>query len=229
MVPAFSRTHIPVHNAQLTDDRDYLFEPGECGVGLYAAIVDTNLKSVLAENDTPRPVSLPSNCRLGAITECDFDNAFLAVPEPDEEHDIADLAIRQPKAAHKTSWVKKTFAALVGATAALQAQPSSAPPTASQSSALMETTLPNGVTVHGTPEAARQIAALVDEYPQLWTDNGFVDLPEDEWMKIPLKANWEATMGSRIGKAKVYNLGEKDRQLVTHESPREGERWVSGG
>lgn len=45
----------------------------------------------------------------------------------------------------------------------------------------------------------------------LWNDNRFANLPEGQWMKIPLKSDWKSRVS---GKAKVYPLGSKDKELV---------------
>ena len=52
----------------------------------------------------------------------------------------------------------------------------------------LETKLPNGVYIYGEPDVTIQIAGVVAEVPEIWEDKGgFVDLPEEHWMEIPLK------------------------------------------
>ena len=52
----------------------------------------------------------------------------------------------------------------------------------------LEHVLPSGITIYGNQEEASQIAAVAQEFPEIWTDQGTtVDIPEDEWMPIPLK------------------------------------------
>jgi hypothetical protein len=55
------------------------------------------------------------------------------------------------------------------------------------------------------------ISAALDEFPTIWTDIGFVDVPEDHWMRIPLRSDWESKIK---GKARVYPLGLRDREVV---------------
>ena len=75
---------------------------------------------------------------------------------------------------------------------------------------LAETVLPNGVTVYNS-DGLDSFAKIVEEFPALWQDTGFAKMPEENWMKIPLKSDWEERVS---GKAKVYPLGAKDRELV---------------
>lgn len=54
---------------------------------------------------------------------------------------------------------------------------------------------------------------MVEGYPNLWTDNGnVVDVPEEQWMEIPLLNNWPDLYNPR--QVRVYPLGTKDRQEV---------------
>ena len=76
----------------------------------------------------------------------------------------------------------------------------------------MDMVLPNGVTVyHSSKQAVAQLSQLVVEYESIWHDEGFAKLPEENWMKIPLKSDWESKIS---GKAKVYPLSNRDRELV---------------
>lgn len=68
----------------------------------------------------------------------------------------------------------------------------------------------NGIMIYGTLQEIRSLIELVDQYPTLWKDEGFVDILV-EWMKLPLHLCWE-TKVSR--KAKVYSVGLKDCQCM---------------
>lgn len=72
--------------------------------------------------------------------------------------------------------------------------------------------LPSGVILHkAEKEIVDKFTEIVNDYPSIWVEKGFADLPEDNWMRIPLKADWEEKV---TGKAKVYPLGAKDREFV---------------
>ena len=47
---------------------------------LYCVVVNSGLSSVLVKNKGDRPITIARNVRLGAITEYDFDCAYLATP-----------------------------------------------------------------------------------------------------------------------------------------------------
>ena len=57
-----------------------------------------------------------------------------------------------------------------------------------------------------------KLSTIVTEYTEIWDDRGgFVDLPQEDWIRILLRADWESKI---TGKLKVYPLGIKDRVIV---------------
>ena len=71
-----------------------------------------------------------------------------------------------------------------------------------------ETVLPNGITIYGAPESetVHKLTAVMEAFPDLWKDTGkFMDLPQDEWMRIPLRLDWESRLPAKG--AWMYPLG----------------------
>lgn len=78
--------------------------------------------------------------------------------------------------------------------------------------AALERVLPNGITIHDSgTEAVEAFTKIVDEYASIWTDQGFAELPEENWMRIPLKSDWE---DKTPGKIRVYPLGTRDKEFI---------------
>ena len=215
VIPPFSSATIPVHYASLPDNRDFLFEPSsDSSLSLYAHLVDAGLTTILARNDTAQAIQVPRNLRLGAITEIDYDNCYHVT---EDTSDVSELAVRHNS---KPGWFKKALtcvSALLAATGPVaSAKPSaiSDVSTSSRSSIPLghEVTLPNGVNIYARDdEHIEAFTNLVEEFPKLWQDADFVNLPQSEWMRIPLRSDWESRVS---GKAKVYLLGLKDREVV---------------
>ena len=205
---------IPVNYHAQLPERDLLFEPDESELTLYAHIVDSSVDSILARNESSTPVSVTKKTRLGYITEIPYDNCYLATPE------VAELAARPPKKTRQQGWAQQVLKAATTylattsiGTVAASTGPSDRSGIPSVETKPTETLLANGVTVHGSPHdpATVKLAQVVTSYPKLWEDSGFVDIPQDRWMRIPLKPGWEDKVD---GSAKTYPLGEKDRQVV---------------
>lgn len=213
-LPPHSDVIIPVHSIKSMPDRDYLFEPiSNATFSLFAHTVSVDTKGILARNNSDKVVEIPRNFRLGHVTEIYYSEAFHADP------DIADLAIRAPRSEHKTSWFKKLLVACAAAQAAIHSPFANAANVVSSQLSTSEITPPpieiilsNGVTIHNSSkEAIDGFSNLVGEYFKVFQDQGFANLSEDHWMKIPLKSGWEEKVKE---KAKVYPLGSKDKALV---------------
>ena len=223
MVPPRSTIDVPViYNGSIPQDRDFLFEPGcqqDLGVngGVFAHLVDSSLSFVQVYNATDAPVKLQRKCRLGSMVEYSQDGAYLASPVD------AFLAAGSTK-----SWSGNlakgitAFAALACAgmmansvvptmqtstnSVATMAQPTPPQPMIDPR---LEHVMPSGLTVYGTQDTAEQIASVAMEFPEIWTDRGTtVDIPEEEWMPIPLKP--EAVSKP----SRVYPASQKDREVI---------------
>ena len=76
-----------------------------------------------------------------------------------------------------------------------------------------EIKLPNGVTIFSKdPVISVAFTRVVQEFPQIFgSGQGFVKVPEEGWIRVPLRENWEELSK---GKVKVYPLGTKDQAVV---------------
>ena len=71
--------------------------------------------------------------------------------------------------------------------------------------------LPNSVHIYSAnKEHANAFESLVAQFP-IWGElEGFVNVPEDDWMEIPLIPNWE----SQVPWNHVYKQGLKEWQII---------------
>ena len=220
MVPPRTTIQVPVaYRGDIPGDRDFLFEP-ECSQdfgadgGVFAHIVDSSLSFVQVYNASNVPVRLPRKARLGSLVEFEQDGAYMV------SSDQAHLA-----AGNTSTWKSRLTKGFIAFAAGLStlSQPSVVnkdlvsplqPFTSSPSVAVnptMEHVMHNGITVYGTPGVASQIAAVANEFPEIWTDQGStVRMPESDWMPIPLKPN----AADIIKPARAYPVSQKDKQLI---------------
>ena len=178
-----------VYHGTIPEDRDYLFEPqssyklGHEG-GVYAHIVDASMSFVKVKNATPCPVKLSKHARLGTIVEYNGHGCYMVSPDAES-------------------------LATCGWRVSGQDPPSIISGSATRTDPLKEHPLLNGVTVYGDHDAATALADLVSDFKDMFTDLGkTVDVPEEQWMPIRLKA------GAQPKASRVYPLGQKDRQVV---------------
>ena len=232
VVPAGATINVPVtYHGQLPDDRDFLFEPqcrrhlGEDG-GVFAHIVDASLSHVMVRNTTGLPVHLRSRDRLGTVAEYNQQACYSLTPDAGFLATGGYLNKKSTKSWKKRLGMVAAAAAYAVSVASGLAKPSS--PTADQSvnpiastvptvqqplpatiDPQLETVLPSGITVYGSPDVATQLAAVADEFPTIWNDQGTtVDIPEEQWMPINLKPD------ASVKPARVYPVSAKDREVI---------------
>lgn len=207
--------------------------------GVYAHMVDASFRAVQVRNDTDHTVVIPRKARLGKLGEYEQDGCFpigahhadlaatgwrnwktklardivtaataMAMVAPAMTARVPDfhIGLREPPAntLSQTSFsMPKPLAN--NSTASIASTAS----TAVTIDPYLENVMPNGVTVYGKPEAAEPLAQLLDDYQDLFIDQGqTVDIPEEEWMPIPLKP------GATSKPAKVYPVGQKDKEVI---------------
>ena len=223
VVPPYSIAMIPIHSlsAITATTQDFLFEPRELDhASLFSHVLNSSTEGILVKNSTSTPIKIPRNTRLGHLQELGVEQGLSASAFLATEHNLATLAERPPRQ-KRIGWFTRTVTMLAAAYS-LQA-PSSSQFEGTQSSefqlssgpSIPETVLPNGVTIYGTQESepVHKLTQVVSEFPKLWEDTGtFVNIPEDEWMRIPLLSDWESRIPAKG--ARVYPLGTEDRKEV---------------
>lgn len=227
IVKASSRVVLPPRSTQtvqvafagqLPSDRDLLFEPqcslqlGQAG-GVYAHVVDSSFQTIQVRNDTDHHVTIPRRERLGTLGEYDQDGYFLIGAH---HADLAATGWRNWKtkfarnvvlaATAMTTTARKEIA-MVDASHTDLRKPSAG--SAVTIDPLLENVMANGVTIYGRPDAAQPLVDLIQAHQDLFIDQGqTVDIPEPEWMPIPLKP------GATSKPAKVYPVGHRDREVI---------------
>lgn len=215
---------VPVSTPQNLPQRDFLFEPKkQKNLTTFAHIVDSQISGILVKNESDFAVKIPRKLRLGVLHEIDYENVFFA-----EESHLTDDDFQEPIQAQKgprnqrqgsklsRNWIKQ--AATLASIASMSVASSYSTLVDHTSLSLLgagpsESKLSNGVMVYGDQYQKQQLSQLCDEFPELWIDQGFARVPPDEWMKLPLRSDWESRMPSS-NRAKVYPLGIADREVV---------------
>ncbi|KAL3428067.1 hypothetical protein PVAG01_01576 [Phlyctema vagabunda] len=204
VIPPRGMVTVPIH-AIPQGDRDFLFEPDDVDVvTLYSTIVDDSTSTMLVKNTSDKPVQLQRNMRIGRLYEMEDEHGLTATAFAGSSIEPEDIVAMSEKPPRQMSpyWFVKALSALHNTEAELPVVPKD-----------NENLLPNGVTVYGEQPALNKLSRIVAEFPKLWEDSGaFVDIPEDEWMKIPLRSDWESRAPSKH--ARVYPQGIEARKLI---------------
>ena len=213
ILPPRSKATVAVSYTTIPEERDFLFEPAKnFPVALYAHLVDASTKCIVAENESDLPVTLPKRQRVGRIVEFEQDLECFLTKVSNE-----GLAKLSPR----STWERNVLNDIIS-TASITPNPPSAFNISTDGSPPIDSAVPTperqddyGVTYYGSLEQYERLRNVVYQYPTIWTDTGgFADVPEDKWMTIPLKEGWQ---DKTKGKAKVYPLGIRDREIVDKE------------
>lgn len=80
----------------------------------------------------------------------------------------------------------------------------------------MTADLPERITIEGVhiydgdPKAASRFEKIIKDYPKLWVNDGCVDIPESQMMKVPLVEGWQNQKLAH----RSYALSQRDRQVL---------------
>ena len=172
-----------------------MFEPIDSMLSLYAHLVDFSVPAVLAKNDTDVAITVLRNHRLGTVYDTDFDNCYLVSQE--DQTDAVSLVTRLPRSEHYGSWFKRVLKVLKPTVVVMLAALYSAfpvtettvllkPKDVSVSATPNDIIMPNGVTIFGN---AGSLQSVVNRFPSLWEEGEFAKILQEDWMRIPLRAD----------------------------------------
>lgn len=180
--------------------------------------MNASVKGILVKNSTSTPILIPRNIRLGHLQELGTKQSLVALAFlGTTDQDLAAIAKRLPRQ-RRVGWFTKAIAMLAATYTAASSSPTATltvAPRPETAATRPETVLPNGVTIYGpsnSPNVA-ELAKAVNDFPKIWNDAGtFANIPKDEWMKIPLRSDWENKISTKA--PQVYPLGIEDRKCV---------------
>ena len=188
LVPPRFEVIISLLPIPLPDNRGFLFHPtAQTNLTLFADIIHHDTTKVLVQNTSEQPLRISRCQKLGHVVDICYNNCFFANAEV-----ILNSAIVPPLTA--------PF---------LEHKPSLAPTPTDPS---MERTLDNWVKVYGDKHAATLLARLVAKFPTIWESQGFVQIPPERWITVPLKPGWESKVSSI--KPRIYPFGNEAQKVV---------------
>ncbi len=163
MVSPHSEAIIPLVPLPLPNNRDFLFHPAtQPNLTLFTHLVNHQTSKVLVRNNSSQILRIRRRHKLGHLIDIAYKNCFLA-----KTHYALDATTSPPSSQHLSDHDTR-------------------PPFLATDSSL-EIVLSNGVRVYGDETVVRRIAELVAEYPTIWESQGFVQIPPERWMTVPLK------------------------------------------
>jgi hypothetical protein len=199
MISFYSMTIISIHNANLSSNRDFLFEPDDTDISLYAHAINDSITAIMTKNLISKIVKISRNDRLRKITKIQYLNAFHA----NSETNLQNYVERTSRRIHKISWFNRVLRAVAVAYVAVFIMF-----TSNDQNIIHKT----DVIIHNfTSQTVFIFSNLIEQYSDLWKSEEFVKLFENEWMRISLRSNWKTKI---FGKVKIYSLETENKKLV---------------
>ena len=183
IIPPESEALVQFVCSSLPDDRDFLFNPNPYShIILFSHILNNLTCRILVRNTSHRSVLLPRRQQLGTLTKVSYDNCFQVSLYP-------ELAEHPPTTPNYQDGISM-----------LALEPD------------LKTCLANRIRVYGQPLAVQKISDLANEFPSIWEPSGFVQIPPERWMTVPLYTDWQSHLHTI--KPRVYPLNNEAKALV---------------
>ena len=181
---------VSIHNIVIFN-YDYIFESDEINFSIYVYVVNANIKIILIKNDISVVLTISRNFRLEKLIEMNYSNVCLM------NVNVVELTLRRFKSEHKKAWFNKILQTYIVVKNLFSST---------------NTTLFNNVTIHNFfDNAVKVFIKFVHEFFSLWINQEFVNLFEQNWMKISLKANWKFKIKNKV---KMYFVEIKNRIVI---------------
>ena len=193
----------------ISEDRDFLFESSfKTNVTLYHHVIDSYTSEVIVKNDFLKSVKISKNFRLEMITEITYDDCFLM--SSNESHMIITSSI--------SNWIKQKFETFT----MLSAKFNKVEPAISSIDSLYQTDhvvnsfmkeirLINDIMLCENQTAIQAYTKLVNEFLTLWRNEDFINIPEDRWMKLALRNDWQSHLTEKF---KIYSFDNENKKVL---------------
>ena len=156
-------------------------------------ILDITIKRILVKSEIERAIKVLRRYRLDQISEIDCDNCF--------QISEADLRI---KSSFKSDLINNKTALFFDFTSVILS-------IISKTLRNMKSKLFNDIMLYDDKKTTKTYIKLFKKFSTLWEDREFIDVLENDWMRILLKDNWQTKV---TDKSKIYSLRIKNRQVL---------------
>ncbi len=190
---------ISIHNINLLFNRDFLFESNDIDISFYAHTIDNFIIIIMTKNFINKIVKISRNDRLEKVTKIQYFNAFHA----DSDANLQNYVEKTSRHVHKIFWfnrVLKTTAVVYMIVIVIF--------TSNNQKIIHK----NDVIIYNfTSQTIASFSKLVDQYSNLWKNEEFVNLFQNQWMRIFLRSDWEIRIFEKV---KIYFLKIENKKLM---------------
>ena len=193
LISAHTEKLISIYKIFLANQNYFFESANSINFFIYAYLIDIKTNFISIRNDNNKALRISKNFKLSKIVESEYVNAFQV------DTTVSELAIRSSKSDYQSTWFNKMLAAMANAHTVIVFDST-------------DTILFNEITVHiSSTQAINAFTNLINNYSIIWTNQRFVKLSENNWMKLSLKTNWENNVKEKV---RVYSLDARDKKVI---------------
>ena len=205
-IPPLSVKAVPISYKGTLPNRDFEITPHHRGV--YTQLADCSTDHILVANYSCNEEIITESCDLGTLHDCEYEGGQrLGVEHLElslEENEIEDY------------YGEDTDIECYSTSADHNNTVNTLPVSVNHVDTAHQRQISFGVTAYAEDSSEaifQKLDDVIKEFPELWNeDRGLVNIPEEEWMEIPLVNDWNLS-GSKLAH-KVYPLGPEEQKLV---------------
>ncbi len=184
-------------------DRDFLFESSSSIlVFIYAHVIDARTSEIIVRNEFAKSMKISKNFRLGIAQEIQYDDCFYAL----QKHHFALQVSRKNRITKKL----KVDTAIESSSKS-SVENSKIRVSADQVDEKFEDKISFDVIVYENESENQKFDKLINEFSKIWKNEEFIDVFEEQWMRLSLKKEWQDKL---IAKIKIYSLNTNDRKMI---------------
>ncbi len=191
----------------LFSNRDFWFESSsEVSMSIYAHVIDVRITEVIVRNESAKSMKISKNFKLEMTQKIQYDDCF----HVSQKHHLAlqtskknsifenlnvDLTIENSNMNRSRSSSKNSKVRVV----------------ADEINEKFEEKIFFEVIVYENESEKQKFDKLINEFSKIWKDEKFIDVLEEQWMRLSLKKKWQDKMTVKI---KIYSLKTNDKKMM---------------
>ncbi len=198
---------IPYKMKDLFSNRDFLFESfSEVSIFIYAHVIDARTTDVIVRNESAKSMKISRNFKLGVAQEIQNDDYFYV----SQEHHLTLQTSKKNRIFEKLN-VELTIENSNMNKSRSSSENSKVRIVVDEMIEKFEKKIFFEVIVFEDESEKQKFDRLINEFSKIWKDEEFIDVSEEQWMRLSLKKEWQDKM---IVKTKIYLLETDDRKII---------------
>ncbi len=190
----------------LLSNRDFLFESSSAiSIFIYAHVIDARTTEVIVRNEFAKVMKISRNFKLEIAQKIQYDDCFYAL----QKHQLALQTSKKNSIIEDLS--AEQIIQKVVDISRLSSENSKIRVIADEMKEKSEEKISFDVTAFDDEDEKYEFDRLMNEFSEIWKNEEFINVLEEQWMRLSLKKEWQNKL---IVKIKIYSLDTNDKKIV---------------